>query len=265
MKGINVLDAVDRLATKTVDFAKKRPGLTLGGVGVGVGATNALNPAQKVKADMMHEYMGSPHAKYSSCPLLEKFAERKTMLAAKISFEKMARSQQPQPRRNHGPQQRGNRGPIGASPVSIINMPAPKSEPNFGQHMSKGMGTALGGGVVSEGISGLRRVIGASAQAVSERYVEDPKRRAIIDRVVKKDPVVSTAERENPGQAVQAYGTMRRFAPTLSTDPNVVTSFLRNSAMTGGPMDFQTIKGLADAEHAVQRARNEGAWMKGGL
>ena len=258
MKGMNVLDAVDRLATKTVTFAKNRPGLTLGGVGVGVGATNALNPAQKVKADMMHEYMGSPHAKYSSCPLLEKFAERKTMLAAKISFEKVSRIQLQ-------PQQPGNRGPQGAPQIAVINMPSPKSEPNFGQHMTKGMGTALGGGVVSEGISALRRLIGASAQAVSERYVEDPKRRAIIDRVVKKDPVVSTAERENPGQAVQAYGTMRRFAPTLSTDPNVVTSFLRNSAMTGGPMDFQTIKGLADAEHAVQRARNEGAWMKGGL
>ena len=256
MKSINVLDAVDRLATKGVEFAKNRPGLTLGGVGVGIGATNALNPARKAKAELMHEYIGSPHAKYSSCPLLEKFAERKTMLAAKISFEKVAR--RPHQQLQQQPQQRGNRGPQGGPPIH-------KSEPNFGQHMSKGMGVALGGGVVSEGISALRRLIGASAQAVSERYVEDPKRRAIIDRVVKKDSVVSTAERENPGQAVQAYGTMRRFAPTLSTDPNVVTSFLRNSALTGGPMDFQTIKGLADAEHAVQRARNEGAWMKGGL
>ncbi len=256
MKGSKILDAVDNLATGTVNFAKKRPGLTLGGVGVGVGATNSLNPAQKVKGEVMREYLGAPNAKYSSCALMEKFAERKTMLSAKIAFEKVSRR-----RRESRPQ--GNQQQQGNRPMQV-NMP-PKTEPNFGQHMSKGMGTALGGGVVSEGIGALRRLIGASAQAVSERYVEDPKRRAIIEKVIKKDPVVSTAERENPGQAVQAYGTMRRFAPRLSTDPNVVTSFLRNSALTGGPMDFQTIKGLADAEHAVQRAQNEGTWLKGGL
>ncbi len=119
--------------------------------------------------------------------------------------------------------------------------------------------------VTKKGINALRRLIGSAAQSISERFVQDPKRKKIVTQVMQEDPVIATAERENPGQALQAYKTMRRFAPTLSSDPNVVTSFLRNSALSGGPMDFQTVRGLADAETSIQRAQNEGAWLRGGF
>jgi hypothetical protein len=33
--------------------------------------------------------------------------------------------------------------------------------------------------------------------------------------------------------------------------------------MLGGPLDYNVIKGLADAESSVQKAHNEGAWGTG--
>lgn len=226
---LNLTKIVDFIGDKIPALAKKHPALLAGGVGVGLGAANLRTPAQQVESDIMREYVGAPGAKYSSCPVMEKFAARKIALAAKIAFEKTA-------------------------------------EPmDYGTAFESGAGMQTGKSVVMEGINALRRLIGSAAQSISERFVQEPKRKQIISDVTVRDPVVSVAEKEKPGQALEAYRTMKRFAPTLSTDPNVVTSFLRNTALSGGPMDFQTIRGLADAETAIQRARNEGAWLRGGF
>ncbi len=217
------------LRDKIPEVATKHPAIIAGGVGAGLGLANMRDPAHQVESGIMREYVGAPGAKYSSCATMEKFAERKMVLAAKVAFEKTA-------------------------------------NPNtFGESFVEGAGSGAGKGVVSEGLAALRRLIGSAAQSISERFVQDPKREDILKNVMKQDPVISTAERESPGQAQHAFQTMRRFAPALSTDPSVVQSYLRNAALTGGPMDFQTVRGLADAETSIQRAQNEGAWLRGGL
>lgn len=234
MKGKGLLSGLNTAAEKAKEFVIKHPVLTVGGVGTGIGISRIDVPRRKTQDKIMREYLGAPGAKYSSCAQLNAFTERKMELATKIAFEKVAF--------------------------------LPKvGEADFGQSASSGAGSAVGKGFVNEGIAAIRRLFGMSSQAIADKVVAEPQRKKIINDVLKKDDVVRAAERENPGQAIQAYTTMKRFAPTLSTDPNVVTSFLRNSALTGGPMDFQTVKGLADAEQAVQRAKNEGAWLKGGF
>lgn len=234
MKPKGLLGAIHTVAGKTKDFAVKHPVATMAIGGTGVGVSRMEIPQKEMQAKIMREYLKAPGAKYSSCAALEKFAERKMYLASKVAFEKVA------------------------------VLPDEK-QPSFDQSMSSGAGSAAGKGLVAEGIAAVRRLLGMSSQAIADRVVAEPQRKKILNDVVKNDYVINTAERENPGQAMQAYGTMKRFAPTLSTDPNVVQSFLRHSAQTGGPMDFQTVKGLADAEAAVQRAQNEGAWLKGGF
>lgn len=226
---LNLTRIVDLIGDKVPAVVKKHPALLAGGIGLGLGAANLRTPAQQVESNIMREYVGAPGAKYSSCPILEKFAARKISLAAKISFEKTADTM------------------------------------DFGTEFESGAGTQAGRSVVMEGINALRRLIGSAAQSISERFIQEPRRERIITDITQRDPVISVAEKEKPGQAWEAYQTMKRFAPTLSTDPNVVTSFLRNTALSGGPMDFQTIRGLADAETAIQRARNEGAWLRGGF
>ncbi len=228
-KPLDLVRVIDALSDRLPAIVKKHPALIAGGVGVGLGAANMRGNAQRVENDIMREYVGAPGAKYSSCPIMEKFAERKLLLSAKTQYEKQA------------------------------------ADAAFGDSFVQGAGQQTGKGVISTGIDALRRLIGSAAQSISERFIQDPRREKIVQEVVKTDPTISSAERENPGQAYQAYRTMRRFAPALSTDPNVVTSFLRNSALSGGPMDFQTVRGLADAETSIQRAQNEGAWLRGGI
>ena len=121
-------------------------------------------------------------------------------------------------------------------------------------------GSALAKPVAQEGIGWLRRLIGATAQSIKNRFSDEPKRKQIMQNIVTRDPVISMFEQEQPGGADEALRTMKQFAPTLSTNPAVVQAFLRNAAISGGPMDYQTIKELADAEASVLKARHEGAW-----
>ncbi len=46
---------------------------------------------------------------------------------------------------------------------------------------------------------------------------------------------------------------MKRFAPTLSSDPNAVRSFLREAATSGAGVNYNTIKLLAEAERMTQQ------------
>jgi len=129
---------------------------------------------------------------------------------------------------------------------------------------SSGIASGVGKETARTGIGAIRQAIGAISDAIKERVYTSPIREQIFKDIVKNDPIVSTYEQERPGGAAQAYATMRRFAPELSTDKHIVTAFLRNAAMSGGPLDHNMVKGLADAEASIHKSRNEAAWYPGG-
>ena len=212
---------VDLLSKKTPEFIGKHPVAVATTAGAGLGAYSMNRPADKLEGEMTQEYYNMPGAKYSSATL-EKFAERKKFLDIKTSYEKTG----------------GERGEL---PVELT--------------------IGLGAGAGREGLSAIRRLIGAAAQSIRERFISEPVRQNILYNAVMNDPDVKRLEELNPGVAMNTYATMKRFAPELSTDPNAVTAFLRHAAMTGGPIDHTMIKGLAEAETAIHKARNEGAWF----
>jgi hypothetical protein len=220
---------LDRLGKGVTSVATKRPVLTAGAVGVGIGAANSADSAERLERKLMHNTYGD--SKYSSCPLMSKFAEKRLGLAARLPFEKVAEG-----------------GP-----------------PGFASTMTGGLAQGIGAQTGRESVGGIRALLGHAFQAMKEVFFVDPKREKMVQQITETDPVVKTHEREQPGTIQQAYKTMARFAPTLSTDPNLATSFLRNAAMSGGALDYQVVKGLADAEAAVQKARNEGAWLRKGF
>lgn len=222
-----IVRLTDLIGERVPAFLAKHPVMTAAGAGMGLGALGMRGPVQDVEGQLMMERMGYPGAKYSSANLQE-FSQRKTILSAKLAFTKFA-------------------------------------EVDWGQEMGGGFAGGAGKGIAAEGLGAIRRLIGMTAQAIREKAVGDPQRRAIVQEITKTDPVVQTYEKEQPGVSEQAFQTMARFAPELSTDPNVVQAFLRNAAMTGGVLDHATVKGLADAEAAVQKAKNEGAWLRGGF
>jgi hypothetical protein len=224
-----LIKLVDFLGEKVPGAIAKHPtltALTAAGIGAGLGADNMRGPAHVLEGSLMAEQLGVPGSKYG-CDELSVFAMRKDYISTKLAFEKVA-------------------------------------DWNFSGDFSSGVSSGIGKETARTGIGAIRQAISAISDAIKEKTYTEPARNMIFKEIVQNDPVVSTFEREQPGSAAQAYATMKRFAPELSTDKYVVTAFLRNAAMSGGPLDHNMIKGIADAESSVHKARNEAAWYPGG-
>lgn len=183
--------------------------------GSALAAGDALDRAKGLESSIRSNRMGLSYAKFSSCSNLDLFEQKKTYLSEKVAFEKFA----------------------------------------FMDQVFGGVAEGLGKGVVDAGFSQIGKLVGGAARSIKERMILNKQREEIVDNIMTNDPIVSVFEQESPGSTIQAYATMVRIAPMLSTDPNIVTSFLRNTAQTGGTMDFATVKLLADAEISVAKAR----------
>lgn len=230
--------ALDTIGKKVPQFVGKHPVATTAAVGLGAAAHSRAPQADRLEKNMMADMYGGPGSKYSSCSALAKFASHHITLAARVAFEKKAE------------------GPQWGAPTAPLPF-----DTSVGASLAQGAGVAA----AKEGVSGLRRLVGSAFQALKDAFFDAPKREDILRQIIESDPVVKTFDRENPGQAAAAFQTMSNFAPTLSADPNIATAFLRNAAMSGGTLDHQMVKGLAEAETQVQRAKNEGAYLKGGF
>lgn len=206
----------------------KHPVAATGTAGVGVAMVDNADKANELHSALNRLYSGVPSDKYSS---LEKFAAHKQDLASRILFVKTA-----------------------------------DKIKSFGEAFEEGAGKQVGMGAVTGGMLVLRHLVGNLVQSLRDRGFSSSKRQNILQNVVNMDPHIRTFNEENPGKIEEAYETMVKFAPTLSTDPHVVLSFLRNVAMSGSALSYHDIKGLADAEAAVLRAKNEGlpSWTHGG-
>lgn len=95
---------------------------------------------------------------------------------------------------------------------------------------------------------GLLRDIANKAMEAAGQAGDNAAREAIIGDLKRNDPVLAGADDQT---LMEAYHTMSRFAPMLSTDKNAVRSFLRQAVTSGAGPDFMTIKLIADAERAV--------------
>lgn len=120
--------------------------------------------------------------------------------------------------------------------------------------LSKGIGSALGGSLVGLMAHG----IGTGVDALRDHFMLDPKRKALVDTLVRTDPVLSDAVDRSPDSKAiirESYGTMERFAPTLSLDINAVRSFLREAVLGGSGVNYATIKNLVDTEKSIAEAK----------
>jgi hypothetical protein len=223
---------------KALELAQKHP-LALAGAGAAVYGTNeALNRAEDVEQAMLNNRQGAPMGKYVYAEL-DAFEQRKGYLDEKLAFEKNANvvfENQLHGDANH---------PEQGSGIAWA--------PTMGSELAGGFGKAIG----QQTIGGIASLLGSVADHLRDKIVLAPKREAIFSHLVENDPVISQYEAAQPGSAARAYMSMSRFAPELSTDPNVVTSFLREAAQTGGTLNHVMIKQLAEAEAAIQAAKGE--------
>ena len=111
----------------------------------------------------------------------------------------------------------------------------------------------FGKGVGEMGVDLLKDLASKAVAAVGN-VGQDAARQAILQQLKGSDPVLAEADDK---VLMDAYHTMVRFAPVLSTDANAVRSFLRTAVTSGAGPDFASIKQLADAERAVTGQRKE--------
>jgi len=106
---------------------------------------------------------------------------------------------------------------------------------------------SLGKGI---GLSGaeLLKDMASKAVAAAGNAGNASARKAILDQLRREDLIIQEADDK---MLMEAYHTMERFAPVLSTDKNAVRSFLRQAVMSGVGPDYMTIKLLADSERAI--------------
>lgn len=102
------------------------------------------------------------------------------------------------------------------------------------------------GGAITEGAKSL----GRAAYLGGRRLMQGRRQRQVFDRVSAEDPILSEAD---PETLQQSFATMSRFAPTLASDPYAALSFLREAVTSGGGINYNTLKLLAEAERAAQQ------------
>lgn len=111
------------------------------------------------------------------------------------------------------------------------------------------------------GSSTADKLVGLTSDVITKGYESlkdtlqtSPVRKMIFTALKKEDPTIADA----PNSALlEAYHTMAKVAPTLSTDKNAVKSFLREAIVSGGGVDYNTIRGVAEAEAAVNKVRGK--------
>lgn len=113
--------------------------------------------------------------------------------------------------------------------------------------MASSAASSFGGALGSLGVD-LLKDMAAKAMSAAGSVGDDAARTAILRQLKSEDMVLSQADDK---VLMEAFHTMTRFAPVLSTDKNMVRSFLRQSVMSGAGPDFTTVKLLADSERAV--------------
>jgi len=137
-----------------------------------------------------------------------------------------------------------------------------RSLPGFWEHagtqlvegLGKGIGTSFGGVLVGLAAHG----IGTGVDALRDHFSHEPKRKALVENLLRSDPVLSDAIERHPdskAMVVDSYGTMVRFAPALSLDVNAVRSFLREAVLGGSGVNYATIKNLVDTEKSIAEAK----------
>ena len=100
----------------------------------------------------------------------------------------------------------------------------------------------------------LLRDIASKAMEAVGHAGDEAARQAILGDLKRTDSILASAD---DNVLMEAYHTMSRFAPVLSTDKNAVRSFLRQAVMSGSGPDYMSIKLIADSERSVTGGKDK--------
>ena len=120
-----------------------------------------------------------------------------------------------------------------------------KADVTFANEFFKTLGKETATRAMGIASGGLQQ--GATAV---QRAINGVRRSNIVKGLAQNDDIISQAD---PETISNAMGTLSRFAPTLSTDPNAVRSYLREAVTYGAGPDYATISNIANTEDRLQQ------------
>lgn len=102
--------------------------------------------------------------------------------------------------------------------------------------------------------------IDAIQKVLKKKFYDEPKHRASYDHAM-LDPDLIALHKDKPDVLPMAFGTLKKFAPTMSQDPGLTRTWLRQVAQSGmhdtGP-DFATLRIITEAEKNLAQAKGNG-------
>lgn len=107
--------------------------------------------------------------------------------------------------------------------------------------IAKSFGDVLADRLVADPLDAIHRTM-------KRRLYDEPEWKSNFDKTVQADPMLRDLHHQNPDALHNAFQTIKRFSPTLAKDQLATRSLLRHVAMSGGEMDFGTMKMLAETE-----------------
>jgi len=123
--------------------------------------------------------------------------------------------------------------------------------------LAQGLLGGIGSGIVDYAFSGVKALGKMGLNAL----FTNPQRQKVFEEALRTDAVLQDAVQHNPDviKALgEAFATLVRFAPSLALDINAVRSYLREAVISGGGINYATIKQLADTEKVIgDRSRGD--------
>ena len=233
------------------DFAQKNPKATVGAAVLAPILLNAFNSSRRMQEDqLMNAYLAPANDVTTDDPRRMKTSADAPKTPPPSGGPKAPSKIWSKNFQNYLQELSHHSATAAAQAVSKAR-PAEKSlSSTLGMSVLEGAGKGLGG--VAAGV--LAQGIGHGVDMLRDHFILEPKRKQLFERLLSSDPVLSDALHRNPeakGIMLEAYGTMVRFAPSLSLDINAVRSFLREAVLGGSGVNYATIKNLVDTEKSV--------------
>lgn len=117
-------------------------------------------------------------------------------------------------------------------------------------------GVGIGAGAAATGLL-VAKPLSVIGDLLKRKFYTDPKRRQVLDEVIRGDEDLSRSNKMSPEVIAGAHNTLKRFAPSITEDPSSLRAYLRHAVTTGGTIDPASIKSLADLELTHRRAKGE--------
>jgi hypothetical protein len=136
--------------------------------------------------------------------------------------------------------------------------PSPDAKPgqprDFMSPMLTGGTNALVGALAQQLVT---RPLDATFGFLKKKLYTQPQEKKVFHQV-SQDPMISEHLLSNPQQVREAHDVLKKFGPSMASNPSATRNFLRQVISSGGTPDFATIRMLAETEKMIRQGQQPG-------